>query len=126
VDHADQQIFGRFRFSALASQPLFIPRPPIYAGVERTSVSHGHRMATSGLEKLTVIQTHGLAYSRTETNPFSGIGGRSSSQSAAHISPEYKPKKIPSMQFKRQGRQWIGSRWPAADACRDGMLAFAR
>ena len=71
--HADPQIFDRFRFSALASQPPFIPRPPIYAGVERTSVSQGQRMPTSRPEKFTVIQTNGFAQSRiffpTENEP---------------------------------------------------------
>ena len=47
--------------SALASQPPFIPRPPIYAGVESTSISQGQRMPTSRPGKFTVIQTSGLA-----------------------------------------------------------------
>ena len=66
------QIFCRFRFSALASQPPFIPRPPIYAGVERTSVSRGQRMPTSRPGKFTVVQTNGLAQSSifpTENEP---------------------------------------------------------
>ena len=65
----EAQIFDRFRFSALASQPPFIPRPPIYAGVERTSVSQGERMSTFRPEKSTIIQTSGLAQSPTENEP---------------------------------------------------------
>lgn len=56
-------IFDRFRFSALASQEPFIPRAPIYAVIERTSVSQGQRMSTSRTWKFTAIQLR--------TNPFS-------------------------------------------------------
>src|SRR5437773_1010904 len=59
--HTHPQIFDGFRFSALASQPPFILRSPIYAGVESTSISQGQRMPTSRPGKFTVIQTSGLA-----------------------------------------------------------------
>ena len=39
---------------------------------------------------------------RLKTNPFFGIGFPAASRSAEHISQKYKPKPIPSMQFKRQ------------------------
>ena len=56
----DPKIFDHLRFSALASQAPFIRRLPIYAGVERTSVSQGQRMPTFRPGKFTVIQ-NGLA-----------------------------------------------------------------
>jgi hypothetical protein len=105
ADHSIHKYLS-FRFSPLASQSSFIPRPPIYAGVGENFSSQGQRMPPSRPEKFPVTQTHGLAHSRIffqlKTNPFFGIGARSSSQRSAHISPEYKPHQIPSMQFKRQ------------------------
>src|SRR5216684_3895 len=61
--HSRPTYIWRFRFSALASQAPFIPRPLVYAGVERTSVSQGQPMQTSSPKKFTVIQ-NGLAQSR--------------------------------------------------------------
>src|SRR5439155_23868694 len=71
----DPRIFDCVRFSALPSQAPFIPRPPIYAGVERTSVSRGQRMPTSRPGKFTVIRTENepiFLYRRVDFKPGRG------------------------------------------------------